>query len=68
MMDKTYLAKGYLIGSGAMESAHRNVIQQRMKRSGQRWTIEGGQQVLNLRTTYLSNKWGKVQNYVRNAA
>lgn len=68
MMYKTYLAKGYLIGSGAMESAHRNVIQQRMKRSGQRWTIEGGQQVLNLRTTYLSNKWGKVQNYVRNAA
>jgi hypothetical protein len=67
-MYKTYLAKGYLIGSGAMESAHRNVIQQRMKRSGQRWTIEGGQQVLNLRTTYLSNKWGKVQNYVRNAA
>lgn len=28
---KTYLEQGYLIGSGAIESAHRNVIQQRLK-------------------------------------
>jgi len=31
---KNYIQKGYLIGSGAIESAQRNVIQQRMKRSG----------------------------------
>lgn len=68
MKYKTYLSQGYLIGSGAIESAQRNVIQQRLKRSGQRWTIKGGQQVLNIRTAFLSNNWAKVQNYVRNAA
>jgi hypothetical protein len=68
MTYKTFSEKGYLIGSGAMEAAHRNVIQQRMKRSGQRWTIQGGQQVLNLRTNYLSNQWYKVVKHVRMAA
>jgi hypothetical protein len=68
MTYKTFLEKGYLIGSGAMESAHRNVIQQRMKRSGQRWTINGGQQVLNLRTKSLSNQWNEVTKYLRKAA
>lgn len=68
MQYKTFKGKGFLIGSGAIESAHRNVIQSRMKRSGQRWTIKGGQQVLNIRTTKLSNKWNNVVNLVRKAA
>ncbi|MCU0340953.1 MAG: hypothetical protein MUE30_13800 [Spirosomaceae bacterium] len=68
MTYKTFLQKGYLIGSGAMESAHRNVIQQRMKRAGQRWTINGGQQVLNLRTKFLSNQWNDVTKYLKKAA
>ena len=29
----TFIKKGYLIGSGSIESAHRNVIQQRLKLS-----------------------------------
>jgi hypothetical protein len=33
MQYKTYLEQGYLIGSGAIEAAHRNVIQQRLKLS-----------------------------------
>ena len=65
---KTYLAKGYLIGSGAIESAQRSVIQHRMKRSGQRWTLKGGQQILNIRTTRMSNQWDKVVNLIKMAA
>jgi len=68
MQYKTFLDQGYLIGSGAIESAQRTVVQQRLKRSGQRWTIKGGQQVLNLRTKALSNHWQDVTNLVRNAA
>ena len=30
-----------IIGSGAIESAHRTVMQKRMKQSGQRWSIDG---------------------------
>ena len=68
MSYKTFLDQGYLIGSGAIESAQRTVVQQRMKRSGQRWTLKGGQQVLNLRTKMLSNRWNDVTQLVRQAA
>ncbi len=40
-----------IIGSGAIESAHRTVVQKRMKQSGQRWTVQGAQNMLNLRVT-----------------
>lgn len=49
-----------IIGSGAIESAHRTVVQKRMKLSGQRWGIEGAQNMLNLRVTYMNEKWGNV--------
>lgn len=53
---KAYLQRGLRIGSGAMESAHRTVIQCRMKRSGQRWSDRGAQNLLNLRVAYKSGK------------
>ncbi len=37
-----------IIGSGAIESAHRTLVQKRMKRSGQRWSWKGAQHILNL--------------------
>ena len=40
---KTYCERGLLIGSEAIESAHRTVMQQRLKRAGQRWSIDGAQ-------------------------
>lgn len=51
---------GLLIGSGPIESAQRNVIQKRLKLSGQRWTIKGAQQIANLRVAKKSNHWDKV--------
>lgn len=53
-----------IIGSGAIESAHRTVIQKRLKQSGQRWGIKGAQNVLNLRVVYMSNQWHKVINLI----
>ncbi len=64
----TYDQRGYYIGSGAIESAHRTVIQKRLKLSGQRWTMEGAQRVLNLRVLKMSCKWNVVQEAIRNAA
>lgn len=61
---KTYRENGLLIGSGPMEAAHRHVIQCRMKLSGQRWTIKGAQQVINLRIANKSNQWKKVLNLI----
>lgn len=64
----TYRAKGYLIGSGAIESAHRNVVQQRMKLSGQRWSMQGAQQIVNLRAYKKSNRWNEVTDLIKQAA
>ncbi|MEA4883733.1 MAG: hypothetical protein VB144_08790 [Clostridia bacterium] len=52
-----YRAKGYHIGSGVVESACKNVVQIRHKRPGMRWSVEGAQEVLNLRTSILNSKW-----------
>ena len=57
---KTYRDQGLLIGSGPMEAAHRHVLQHRMKLSGQRWTIQGAQQVANLRVTNKSGNWQQI--------
>lgn len=59
-----------IIGSGAIEAAHRSVVQKRLKQSGQRWSKKGAQQVLALRCTNLSNEWNKVRDLIniKNAA
>lgn len=57
---KYYKEKGYYIGSGAIESGNKMVIQQRMKQSGMRWSVNGGQYVAVLRTKHESNKWNDV--------
>lgn len=49
-----------IIGSGAIESAHRTVIQKRMKLSGQRWSLNGAQNMLNLRVAKKNNQWSKI--------
>lgn len=68
MRYKTFREQGLLIGSGAIESAHRTIIQQRLKLSGQRWTCKGAQQVINLRIANKSNQWNKVVNFTKKAA
>ena len=55
-----------LIGSGAIEAAHRDVIQKRLKLSGQRWTIKGAQQIINLRTYKKSNNWKQIKELIIN--
>lgn len=65
---KMYREKGILIGSGAIESAQRTVVQARLKLSGQQWTIEKAQNILNLRTCEMSKQWDTVINKCYNAA
>ncbi|HOJ09997.1 MAG TPA: ISKra4 family transposase [Clostridiales bacterium] len=61
---KAFKKKGYYIGSGAIESANKMVIQQRMKQSGMRWSINGGQYIASLRTKYESKLWDKVVDVI----
>lgn len=68
MRYRTFQEQGYIIGSGAMESAHRTVIQKRLKLSGQRWTKKGAQQILNLRVLEKSNRWQTVVQFAKKRA
>ena len=65
---KTYLDDNLFIGSGAMESANKEVIQKRMKLSGQRWTLKEAQQVVNLRIKLKNNEWDKLVSQIKMAA
>ncbi|MDO8673215.1 MAG: ISKra4 family transposase, partial [Dehalococcoidia bacterium] len=49
-----FRARGLPIGSGAVESSAKNLVQQRMKRPGSRWSENGAQAVLNVRARLLS--------------
>jgi hypothetical protein len=52
----TFRAHGLPIGSGAVESAAKHVVQVRMKRSGMRWSDAGGQAILTLCAYRASNR------------
>lgn len=68
MQYKSFRDHGLLIGSGPIESAHRTVIQKRLKRSGQRWIDKNAQKMLNLRVAKLSNNWNLCIELIRNKA
>ena len=57
-----------LIGSGAIESAHRTLVQSRCKLSGQVWSINGLQNMLNLRTVYLNKDAKRIRTIANKIA
>ncbi len=57
-----YLAAGYPIGSGVIEGACRHVVKDRMELSGMRWTVDGAQAMLYLRSIYLNGDWKNSTN------
>jgi hypothetical protein len=51
------LAEGLPIGSGAVESAHRYVIQDRLKLAGAWWKPQNAHNMLALRSLRANNRW-----------
>jgi hypothetical protein len=49
-----YLANGWPIASGSVEGACKNLVKDRMERSGMRWSPDGAEAMLRLRATHLS--------------
>lgn len=49
-----YLQKGWPIATGVVEGACKNLVKDRMERSGMRWTPEMAEAMLQMRATYLS--------------
>lgn len=52
-----YRSKGYLIGSGTVESACKQIVTQRLKRSGAQWNLQGAIHTAKARAAWLSGDW-----------
>ena len=58
-----YLAEGLPIASGSVEGACKNLIKDRMERSGMRWTFTGAEGMVKMRAIYLSGDFDEYWNY-----
>ena len=57
-LDYAYFrAAGYMIGSGTVESGCKQIVTQRLKRSGARWTEPGARATAKARAGWLSDHW-----------
>ena len=52
-----YLRRGYGIGSGAVESAHKQVVHARLRQAGMRGSEAGARRLLALRLLVLNDNW-----------
>lgn len=52
--------RGLAIGSGITEAACKTLFTQRFKQSGMKWSLEGGQVVVDLRVIWISKLWREV--------
>ena len=63
---KEYKENGYFIGSGAIESANKTILQKILKQAGMRWSVETAQAILTLRAKVESGLWHQVKHLVMN--
>ena len=65
---RDYRQQGWMIGSGAIESAHRTLLQVRMKRSGQRWANQGCDNMIKLRIAFKNGKQEVIRRLLKTPA
>jgi hypothetical protein len=51
------LKRGYPIGSGVIEGACRNLVNDRLELTGMRWSFPGAESVIRLRAVYINSDW-----------
>lgn len=54
-----FVAAGYPIGSGAVESANKRVVEARLKGAGMHWTVANANALLALRGVLCSQRWNE---------
>lgn len=59
----TYLAHGYPIASGVIEGACRHLVKDRCELSGMRWSQNGAENLLRLRSVAENNDWDAYHAY-----
>jgi hypothetical protein len=61
----TYLKQGLPIASGVIEATCKTLVTQRMKCSGMRWGLFGGQAILTLRSLIQSDRWQQAWSLIQ---
>ncbi len=59
-----YEHSGWFVGSGAIESSNKTVVQLRLKQAGMRWSVDGANYIITLRCMCESNNWNKIEKIV----
>jgi len=57
-----FRAAGYAIGSGTVESACKQIVVQRLQKSGAQWEVDGAVRTAKARAAWLSNEWDLLMN------
>jgi hypothetical protein len=60
-----YREKGFFIGSGAVESANKYIVADRLKRTGMRWTLQHANSIIWLRCKYFEDRWDQFWNNMK---
>ena len=60
----TYEHNGWFVGSGAIESSNKTVVQQRLKLAGMRWSVDGANYLITLRCYQESGHWNEIEKIV----
>lgn len=54
---RKYEKNNWFVGSGAIESSNKIIVQRRLKQAGMRWSVKGAQYLLALRSKFESMLW-----------
>ena len=60
----TYEHNAWFVGSGAIESSNKTVVQLRLKQAGMRWSVDGANYIITLRCMKESDKWSEIEKIV----
>jgi hypothetical protein len=52
-----FVARQFPLGSGAVESACKGLVEARLKQAGMRWSVPGSQAIASLRALHRSGRW-----------
>ena len=55
-----YKSKGYFVGSGAIESGNKTVMQERLKLAGMKWKLDNAEALLALRAKLKGKLWDEM--------
>ena len=63
---KLFESKGLPIGSGAIESAVRRVVNLRLKGNSIFWKVDNANDIISLRSLYKSGRWSRLEKIASN--